>query len=156
MSEKTLAMKVLSGQGIDYEVRTYPETERDAVKVAAHLGVPAGQVFKTLVVIRERGKPLLVMIPADRQLNLKRLAKEVGEKKVKMAGHGEAEQFTGLQVGGISPLVLLHKPFTIFLDDTAKEQETIFISAGQKGINLGVSVADLITVTRAKFVQATG
>lgn len=155
MSAKTLAMKVLEGRDVAYEARTYPETERDAEKVAAFLGVPAGRVFKTLVVIRGRGKPMLVMIPADRQLDLKRLARAVGEKKVKMATHDEAEQLTGLQVGGISPLALLHKPFVIYLDTTAKDHDRILVSAGQKGINLDIPVADLVQITGAKFIDAS-
>jgi Cys-tRNA(Pro)/Cys-tRNA(Cys) deacylase len=156
MIEKTVAMKVLEGRGVEYEARTYPDGERDAVQVAAYLGVPAGQVFKTLVVTRDRGKPMLVMIPADRQLNLKRLAKAVGEKKVKMAAHEEAEKLTGLAVGGISPLALLHKPFVIFLDQSARELGRIFISAGKKGVNLGVPVTELAEITHAKFISATG
>ena len=68
MAQKTLAMRLLEGKKVPYEAVTYPNTERDATVVARHLGVPAAQVFKTLVVTRERGKPILVMIPADRQL----------------------------------------------------------------------------------------
>ena len=150
--QKTLAMRVLEGQKIPYEAVAYPNTERDAVKVAAPLGVPAGQVFKTLVVVRERGKPLLVLIPADRQLDMKALAAAVGEKKLKMATHQEAEQLTRLQVGGISPLALLNKGFAIYLDQSATALAQIYVSAGQKGINLRVPVAGLIQVTGAQVI----
>jgi Cys-tRNA(Pro)/Cys-tRNA(Cys) deacylase len=154
--QKTLAMRLLDGKKIAYEAVTYPEDERDAVLVAKHLGVPARQVFKTLVVTRERGKPLLVMIPADRQLDLKRLASELGEKKLQMASHQEAERLTRLQVGGISALALVNRGFAVTLDVTAQEFEAIFVSAGVKGINLKVGVADLVRLTRAKMVRATG
>lgn len=154
MVEKTLAMRVLEGQGVAYTPVEYPDTERDAEVVAQHLGVPAGQVFKTLVVTRERGKPFLVMIPADRQLDLKLLAKAVGEKKVSMAGHEEAERLTRLQVGGISPLALLSRPFVILLDQRAREFDEIYVSAGKKGINLRVPVAGLQKVTGAEWVDA--
>lgn len=154
--EKTVAMRVLEGRKIPYEAVTYPETERDATIVAQHLGVPAGQVFKTLVVVRERGKPFLVMIPADHQLDLKAFAKAVGEKKVKMATHAEAEALTGLQVGGISPLALLNKGFTVLIDAAAQQYEQIYVSAGRKGTNLRVPVEGLVQVTKARVVTLEG
>lgn len=154
MAQKTLAMRLLEGKKVPYEAFTYPESERDATIVARHLGAPAGQVFKTLVVTRERGKPILVMIPADSQLDLKLLAKELGEKKLQMATHQEAEKLTRLQVGGISPLALINKGFQITIDVAAREHEAIYISAGEKGINLKVGVADLLRVTGARVVRA--
>jgi len=154
MAQKTLAMRLLEGKKVPYEVITYPNTERDATAVAHHLGVPPAQVFKTLVVIRERGKPILVMIPADRQLDLKLLAKELNEKKLQMATHQEAEKLTRLQVGGISPLALLNRGFQITIDAAAREHEAIYVSAGEKGINLKVGVADLLRVTGARIVRA--
>lgn len=152
---KTLAMKLLDGKKIDYEAVVYPPTERDAVQVARHLGAPPARVFKTLVVTRERGKPILVMIPADRQLDVKRLASELGEKKLQMATHQEAERLTRLQVGGISALALLNRGFLITLDEAAREQEAIYISAGEKGINLKIAVNDLVALTGARWVRAS-
>ena len=154
--KKTLAMRLLEGKNVPYEAYAYPEDERDAEAVAEYIGIPAGQVFKTLVVQRRRGKPFLVMVPADRQLDLKKMAKEVGEKKVTMASHGEAEELTGLEVGGISPLALINRGFDIVLDVTAREYETICISAGEKGINMGVPVEGLVQVTGADFVDVSG
>lgn len=154
--EKTVAMRVLEGRKIPYEAVTYPDTERDATVVAQHLGVPAGQVFKTLVVVRERGKPFLVLIPADHQLDLKAFAKAVGEKKVKMATHTEAEALTGLQVGGISPLALLNKGFAVLIDAAAREYDEIYVSAGRKGTNLRVPVEGLVRVTKARVVTLEG
>ena len=154
--EKTLAMKVLEGKKVAYETVAYPDTERDAVLVAGALGVPPGQVFKTLVVIRpsttSSAKPLLVMIPADRQLDLKQVARTAGEKKVKMATYEEAEALTGLQVGGISALALLHRPFVIYLDVAARAYDHIYISAGKRGINLKVGVKDLVKATKARWL----
>lgn len=154
MVQKTLAMRLLEGKKVPYEVFTYPESERDAAVVARHLGAPPAQVFKTLVVTRERGKPILVMIPADSQLDLKLLAKELGEKKVQMATHQEAEKLTRLQVGGISALALINKGFQITIDAAARQHEAIYISAGEKGINLKVGVADLLRVTGARVIRA--
>ena len=151
--QKTQAMRLLEGKDVPYETVTYPPEERDATEVARHLGVPAAQVFKTLVVVRERGKPFLAMVPADQQLDLKKMAKEVGEKKVQLASQEEAEHLTRLQVGGISALMLINRGFDIVLDESAHVFESIFISAGQKGINIKVPVEGLISVTGASILD---
>ena len=153
--KKTNAMKLLEGKKVPYESYSYPANLRDAQEVAAAVGWPAGQVFKTLVVPRPKpSKPLLVMIPADRQLDLKKLAKAVREKKLKMATQREAELLTGLQVGGISALALLNKGFAIYLDQTAHAFDQIVISAGQRGLQIKLAVPDLVKVTRARMVDA--
>ncbi len=152
MTSKTLAMKLLEKKKVDYTAHTYPTTERDAEKIAVHFGVKGGEVFKTLVVYRPK-KPLLIMLAANKQLDLKKLAKSVGEKKLKMATHAEAERLTGLQVGGISPLALLNKGFVMLADASISEQERVFISSGERGINLNLPVKDLLKITRAKVVD---
>lgn len=151
--QKTLAMKVLEGQRAVYEVCAYPETERDAAVIATYFGVPAAQVFKTLVVDRAPAKPILVMVPADKQLNLKKLASFTGDKKLSLASHADAEKLTKLKVGGISPLALLNKGFIILIDASAQTLPHIFVSAGQKGLNLKVSTNDLIRITKARPVD---
>ncbi len=156
--DKTLAMKFLEGKKVPYEVIEYPSTMRDAAEIAALKGIPPGQMYKTLVVQPPAGvpraKPMLVMVSADCQLDLKKLAKEVGAKKLKMATHAEAEALTGLQVGGISPLVLVNKGFAIYLDEAARGHSHIYISAGQKGLNLKVAVKGVLKVTGAGWVDA--
>ena len=152
--QKTLAMKLLDGKKVPYKATEYPTSLRDAEEVSAAIGLPSGEVFKTLVVSRPRpAKPMLVMIPADCQLDLKKLAKAVEEKKLKMATHQEAERLTGLQVGGISALALINRGFAIFLDESAKNLDQITVSAGQRGLQITLAVADLIAVTQARFVD---
>lgn len=153
--EKTLAMKLLEGRKVKFEIFEYPDTERDAEKIAEYLNIPAAEVYKTLVVTRAKGKPILCMLAAERQLNLKKLAKSLGEKKLALATHADAEKMTGLRVGGISPLALINKGFAIYIDDAGKQCDRVLISSGKKGINLGVSVKDLMKITGAKFIQAT-
>ena len=153
--EKTLAMKLLEGRKVKFEIFEYPDTERDAEKIAEYLNIPAAEVYKTLVVTRAKGKPILCMLAAERQLNLKKLAKSLGEKKLALATHADAEKMTGLRVGGISPLALINKGFAIYMDDAGKRCDRVLISSGKKGINLGVPVKDLIKITGAKFIQAT-
>jgi Cys-tRNA(Pro)/Cys-tRNA(Cys) deacylase len=138
--QKLNAMRVLEVHGVSYQVFTFPPHCHSASAVAEQAGVPPEQVYKTLVVQRERGKPLLVVI---------------AEKRLRMAPQREAEQLTGLLVGGISPLALLNRGFDIFLDQKAREQDRIYISAGKRGVNLIVAVDDLLRVTSARLVAAT-
>jgi Cys-tRNA(Pro)/Cys-tRNA(Cys) deacylase len=153
MSSKTLSMRVLEAQKVSYQIHTYPEGERDAKNIARLLNIPADRIYKTLVVVRDKGKPLLVMVPGSHKLNLKMLAKELGEKKVKLAAHARAEELTGLQVGGISPLALLNRGFLILLDQSAANHDSVLVSAGKKGINIEIDPVDLRKVTSALYVD---
>ena len=155
MAEKTNAMRVLEARRVPYEVFTFSPEIHSADGVAEVLGLPPDQVYKTLVVLRPRGKPMLIMVAADKELDLKRVAQAVGEKKVHMALHREAEELTGLQVGGISALALLGRPFDMFIDRPATERSHVLVSAGQRGVDLRVAVPDLIRVTRARVIEAT-
>lgn len=130
--------------------------KHSAEETAELLGVAPALVFKTLVVLSEdRGrKPLLVMVPAGRELSLKALAAALGErKKLRMATQAEAEALTGLKVGGISALALLNRGFAVCLDDTAGQLAHIHISAGQRGATLRLAVSDLVALTQARLVR---
>ena len=155
MAEKTNAMRVLEGRKVRYEVFTFSPEIHSADEVPEALGLPPDEVYKTLVVLRPKGKPMLIMVAADKELDLKKVAQAVGEKKVRMALHREAEELTGLQVGGISALALLGRPFDIFVDRPATERSHVLVSAGQRGVDLRVAVPDLIRVTRARVIEAT-
>ncbi|MBN1402274.1 MAG: aminoacyl-tRNA deacylase [Anaerolineae bacterium] len=152
---KTNAMRLLEAQGIPYRAHYFSDEIHSAEGVAETLGFPPGQVFKTLVVMPEGGtpRPLLAIVPADRELDLKALAKAAGEKRIRMAAHREAEQLTGLLVGGISALALLQKPWRVFLDSSANAYAEILVSAGQRGINLQLAVAGLVKLTKARVSE---
>jgi Cys-tRNA(Pro)/Cys-tRNA(Cys) deacylase len=155
-TKKLNSMRVLEREQAPYEVLTFPESIHSAEGVAEFVGLPASRVYKTLVVERPAGgKPLLVMVPGDRELDLKQLASCLCEKKLQMASHKDAERLTGLQVGGISALALLHRGFEICLDCRALGLDEIVISAGQRGINLKLAVRDLTRVTHARLVDAS-
>ncbi|MDY7041433.1 MAG: YbaK/EbsC family protein [Chloroflexota bacterium] len=156
MVEKTNAMRLLDAQQVTYEVITFSPDIHSAEGVAEVAGVSPSEVYKTLVVRRQQGKPLLVMIAGDRELDLKRLAQVVGEKKLKMATYRQAEEWTGLQVGGISPLALLNRGFEVYIDHPATDLSHVCVSAGRRGINLRVPVEDLVAITKAKVVEVTG
>lgn len=156
MAEKLNSMRILEQQQVDYAIREFPETVHSADGVADYFGLPREAVYKTLVVLpTKRGKPMLVMVAGNRELDLKKLAKSIGQKKVQMAPHKEAEDLTGLQTGGISALALLHKSFDVYIDQPALELDRILVSAGKRGLNLELPVDDLIRVTGAKVVQAS-
>ncbi|MCB0245619.1 MAG: aminoacyl-tRNA deacylase, partial [Anaerolineae bacterium] len=109
-SDKTLAMRLLEGKKVAYTALRYdPDVYVSAVEVAEAVELPPEQVFKTLVTQPEVGKPILAVIPAAAELDLKALAKAVGLKKIRMATQADAERLTGLQKGGISALALVNK-----------------------------------------------
>jgi Cys-tRNA(Pro)/Cys-tRNA(Cys) deacylase len=158
MTTKTNAMRLLEARGIEYQAIEYDQSGEfhSAVEVAERIGVPTSAVYKTLVVLREPpklGKPLLVMVPADREVDLRILAKSLGAKKLRMATQREAEELTGLQVGGISALVLLNRGFEVCIDRDALRLEKIHISAGQRGVQVRLGVEALIGLTRARVVS---
>ena len=146
-------MRVLDQRKIPYSAHSYDDAIHSADGAAAALGVPTEQVFKTLVVLRDKGRPLLVVVSGDRELDLKRLATSVGEKRLRMSSRREAESLTGLLSGGISALALLDKGFAVCLDISARQWEQIYVSGGQRGINLQLKVGDFATVTGARFVE---
>ncbi len=153
--EKTQAMRALEGKRIPYEALAYPDDMRDALEIALILNQPPGEVFKTLVVMPPEGakKPLLVMIPSDAHLDLKKLAAAVGAKKIKMATQREAEELTGLQVGGISALALLNKGFAVYIDRSAAHLRHVCVSAGKRGLQLRLAPAELIKLTGARPID---
>lgn len=155
---KLNSMRLLESHGVSYEVMAFSVEEKphDATEVAALIGVPVHEVYKTLVVLPAfGGKPVLCMIAADNHLDLKRFAAAIGQKKMVMATHAEAEQLTGLKVGGIGALALVQKNWAVYLDQPATLLEKINVSGGQRGINLRVGVNDLIRVLKATVVTAT-
>jgi Cys-tRNA(Pro)/Cys-tRNA(Cys) deacylase len=152
---KTNAMRMLDKQHIASTTFTYPDTIQSANEVAALLGVPADLVFKTLVVLADERRYLLIMVPGNRELDLRMIAQSVGAKDAQMAPQREAERLTGLKVGGISPLALLDKHFEMYLDTSSAGLDELFINGGRRGINLRLRVDDLLAVTGARVIQAT-
>lgn len=155
MAKKLNSMRFLESHGVPYTVLSFPDTIHSAVGVAEHCGLPPARVYKTLVVVLSQGKPALVLIAGDRELHLKRLAQTLEEKKLRMATQQEAEAWTGLKVGGISALALSHRGFPVYLDQAALALEDILVSAGQRGLDVCLRVADFVRVTGATVVEAT-
>jgi Cys-tRNA(Pro)/Cys-tRNA(Cys) deacylase len=147
-------MRALDARRIPYETVTYDPAIHAATEAAAAYGAPPDEVYKTLVLLRERGRPLLVMVPGPAQVDTRRLSRSLGEKSVHLAPQREAERLTGLQVGGIGALALLGKPFDVCLDRAALAHERIYVNPGRRGVNIRLRVDDLIRLTNARIVEA--
>ena len=152
--QKLNSMRLLEANRIPYEVFSYDSRIRDAQQVAESVGLPARTVFKTLVArVPSDKKPILVMLPSDTTLNLKALAKSLGVKKAALVSQADAEKMTGLQAGGISAIALMQKNWDVYLDQRGRELEHIVISAGQRGRQLRITAAALISLLGCKIID---
>jgi len=141
---------MLESRGIAFQAFELPKKKLSAMEAASYLGVDPAKVYKTIVIIREmRGKPVLAMVPAPREVDSKSLARALGEKKVNIASQKQAEKITGLQTGGISPLALLNRRFQVVVDISAQSLEEIYISGGQRGLNICLATDELVNLTDA-------
>jgi Cys-tRNA(Pro)/Cys-tRNA(Cys) deacylase len=150
----TNVTRLLDQRGIPYTAHQLPPEKLGALEAAVYLGVSPDLVYKTIVVKRQiRGKPILALVPGTHEVDLKALAKVIGEKKVKLPTQREAELLTGLQAGGISPLALLNRGFQVVLDISANKHREIYISGGQRGLDIQLPVSDLISLTNARVAE---
>lgn len=143
--------RFLDAHKVAYVAHELPPEKLGAVEAAQVIGVSPEQVYKTIVITREKKKPVLAVIPGPRTVDLKRLAVFLAEKKVSLPTEREAEALTGLQAGGISPLALINKGFQVVIDSTAQGYEKIYISGGQRGLDIQLPVTDLAKLTNARF-----
>jgi Cys-tRNA(Pro)/Cys-tRNA(Cys) deacylase len=143
--------RFLDAHKVDYTAHALPPEKLGALQAAQHMGVLPDLVFKTIVITREKKKPVLAVIPGTRTVDLKLLAVFLAEKKVFLPAERQAEALTGLQAGGISPLALIHKGFQVVIDSAAQQYEKIYISGGQRGLDIQLAAADLAKLTHARF-----
>lgn len=145
---------MLDAKGIRYEALELPKEKLGALQAAEFLGVAPNLVYKSIVATcSDGGKPVLALVPGPAEIEPKFLARAVGVKKVKIATQREAEKLTGLQTGGISPLALLQKGFQVALDSSANEHAEIYVSGGQRGLNIRISTEELIKLVNARVAQ---
>lgn len=154
--KKTNAIRLLEQAGIAYEARIYPVEESDlsGVHAAAVLGMPAGQVFKTLVLRGAKTGYFVCCIPVDQEVDLKKAAKAAGDKKAEMLPMKELLPVTGYLRGGCSP-VGMKKKFPTFLDVSARSWDRISISAGTRGETVLVEPERLRELTQAAYAELT-
>jgi Cys-tRNA(Pro)/Cys-tRNA(Cys) deacylase len=144
--------RLLDARKIPYTVYEVPAEKLGALETARFLNVEAASVFKTIVVTREKPrKPILAVVPGDSEVDLKKLAAALGEKKVFLPTEREAEALTGLQAGGISPLALINKGFQVVIDSSAQALGEINVSGGQRGLNVKLGVDALAKLVNARF-----
>jgi Cys-tRNA(Pro)/Cys-tRNA(Cys) deacylase len=148
---KTNAARTLDRAGIHYQLREYAvdENHLSAPEVAAAIGMPPEQVFKTLVARGDRTGVLMACIPANTELDLKALAAASGNKKVELVAVKEVLGLTGYIRGGVSPIGT-RKPYPLYLDETADLWNTISVSAGMRGCQMLLAPADLDRVVEAQ------
>lgn len=141
---------MLDQKKIAYVAHELPTAKLGAREAAAYLGVSPGQVYKTIVALRpDGGRPVLALVDGLSEVNLKALAVTTGNKKLSLATQKEAESRTGLLVGGISPLALLQKGFDVAIDSAVLASDQVYISGGQRGLNIQIAPQDLIQLTKA-------
>lgn len=148
--------RMLQSRKIAFTAFETPAIKLGAEETARYLNLPAAQVFKTIVISREKGKPILAVIPGDREADLKAIAVAAGEKKVHLPTQAEAERLTGLQAGGISPLALFNKGFQVLVDQHAWDYPAIHISGGQRGLNILIGVGDLLKLVNGRTAPLAG
>ncbi len=144
----------LTRAGIRFSVHTYdhdPSAPSYGLEAATRLGLPPSQVFKTLLV--DTGAGLAVgIVPVAASLDLKAMATALGCKKVAMADPAAAARTTGYVVGGISPIGQ-KKPLPTVLDRSASSWDTVYVSGGRRGLDLGLAPADLLAATGAAYAS---
>ncbi len=153
MTAKNNVTRFLDSRKISYKKFEMSAEKRGAMETARLLGLSPTLVYKTIVLKRKKGKGVLAMIPGNREADLKKIAQALNEKKIFLPTQDEAERMTRLQAGGISPLALLHKGFDILLDEKARDLAEIYLSGGQRGLTLCLSVDDLILLTGARLAD---
>jgi Cys-tRNA(Pro)/Cys-tRNA(Cys) deacylase len=154
MAAKTNAMRTLDRMGIAYQVREYEVDPNDlsAETVAAKVGLPSEQVFKTLAVQGDRNGICLAVIPGNTELDFKALAQATGDRKVDMVPLKDVQTVTGYIRGGVTALAC-KKDYPVFIDETAELWDIISISAGQRGIQLFLHPGDYIRSVKARTVD---
>jgi Cys-tRNA(Pro)/Cys-tRNA(Cys) deacylase len=149
VAPKTNAARLLDQLAIRYELREYEVDPEDlaAETVAAKIGLPAEQVFKTLVARGDRNGVCLAVIPGDQELDLKALASAASEKKVQLVPVRELQDLTGYIRGGVTALAG-KRDYPVFVDETIELFDVISISAGVRGLQILISPADYLRATK--------
>jgi Cys-tRNA(Pro)/Cys-tRNA(Cys) deacylase len=152
--QKTNAARMLDRMGVDYELIPYEVDENDlsAIHVADQLQENVVQVFKTILLRGDRNGIFVCIVPGAEEINLKSAASVSGNKKAETVALKELLPLTGYIRGGCSPLGM-KKPYPIYLHSSANDFSYIYISAGQRGLQLKLAPADLIRAVNASVAD---
>src|ERR1700726_224565 len=148
--QKTNAARLLDQIGIRYELREYEVDPEDltAEAVAAKIGLPPGQLFKTLVAEGDRHGICMAVIPGDTELDVKALAAASGDRKIHLVPAKELQKLTGYIRGGVTALAT-KKAYPVYTDKSIERFDTISISAGIRGLQILLAPVDYLSVVKA-------
>lgn len=153
----TPAIKALEKAHVAFETHHFDHDDRRGLgeisygeEAARALGLSPEQVFKTLLAKLDDGGLVVAIVPVSGQLDLKALARAAGARKAGMADRDEAQRATGYVLGGISPLGQ-KKRLATFIDTSAETQDMMHVSAGRRGLEIGLAPADLAGLLNARF-----
>jgi Cys-tRNA(Pro)/Cys-tRNA(Cys) deacylase len=141
--------------GFQFRIHEYshdPSAASYGLEAAEKMGVAAERVFKTLIVQLETRELVVGVVPVNALLNMKRLAKAAGAKKADMAPAADVQRSSGYVLGGVSPLGQ-KKALRTFIDASAQQFETVYVSAGRRGLEIELAASDLAALTRASFAE---
>jgi Cys-tRNA(Pro)/Cys-tRNA(Cys) deacylase len=144
-------MRFLRQRRVPFDVHTYEHLEKGAEFAALALGLPLERFAKTLVV-EAAGDPVFALMPGDKELSLKKLARAAGAKQAQLADPRDAERLTGYLVGGISPFGA-RRALPAFLEESLLEHERIAVNAGQRGVIVELASADVARLLDATAVD---
>lgn len=153
---KTNAARLLDGLGIRYEIREYevdPE-EFSALVVAEKIGLPAEQVFKTLLCVTADREHVFAVVPGDAELDFKKLAAAAGTRKAEMVSLKDVQPLTGYVRGGVTVFVA-KKDFPVYVDETVELFDVISVSAGSRGVQVLLAPADYLRAAKATVAGLT-
>lgn len=153
---KTNAMRILDKAKIAYEPKEYVPDENDlrGVHVAEQIGLPAGQCFKTIVTRGDKTGPVVLCIPANREIDLKKAARITGNKRIEPLAVKDLPGLTGYVRGACSPLGM-KKKFPTYVDVACRSHEKITVSAGIKGCQLLLKTEDIVACVQATVCDLT-
>lgn len=152
--QKTNAIRLVEQKKIAYIEHEYAWSEQDlgAGHISEQVGIEAARIFKTLVAVGNKTGPIVAVIPSDHELDLKKIAKASGNKKVEMLHLKDLETTTGYIRGGCSPIGM-KKLFPTYVDISATKFEKIAISAGKRGLQMEIAPEAIVELTRGRFVE---
>ncbi|MBC8788779.1 Cys-tRNA(Pro) deacylase [Staphylococcus epidermidis] len=155
-TKKTNAMRILDGAKINYQMNTYEVTDKHqhGEEIAQLVGAKIEEVFKTLVLENSNHEHYVFVIPVNETLDMKKAAHVVNEKKLNLMPLDQLKQVTGYVRGGCSPIGMKHS-FKTTIDASAKNLEKVYISGGQRGMQIIIHVNDLIDMTKAQLESIT-